>query len=231
MYFADVCCLQESKLENISATTWREIGGPRLDKFAFIPSVGASGGIIIGLNSVLLKGEVVFRGKFCMSVDFLSIKDNFAWCCTSVYGPNARSLKSDFWEELRGCGVSPTVPWVLCGDFNAIFSLEDKTKGEPNLADICSANSLLQDLCLFEPPAVGRRFTWTNGQADPIWVKLDRFVVNSAFSSRFPRLIQNCLPRLGSDHVPIRLEGGMHCASPRLFRFELAWTKVEGFPD
>lgn len=44
-------------------------------------------------------------------------------------------------------------------------------------------------------------------------------------------MIQNCLPRLGSDHVPIRLEVGAHASNPRPFRFELAWNTVEGFQD
>lgn len=123
------------------------------------------------------------------------------------------------------------MPWVICGDFNAIFSLEDKGGWNPNLADIRDANSLMHDLCLHEPPAFGRRFTWTNGQENPIWVKLDRFIVNRVFGDLFPRMIQNCLLRLGSDHVPIRLEIGMHCAKPRQFRFENAWITSEGFSD
>lgn len=67
---------------------------------------------------------------------------------------------------------------VVCGDFNAIFELEDKPSGAPNLEDIRQANAMMFDLGLLEPPAVGRKFTWTNGQEDPIWVKLDRFLVN-----------------------------------------------------
>lgn len=78
---------------------------------------------------------------------------------------------------------------------------------------------------------VGRRFSWTNGQAEPIWVKLDRFIVNSDCASMFPKMIHNSLPRLGSDHVPIRLEVGYHCSSPRPFRYEMAWSTVEGFED
>lgn len=45
LHFADVCCLQESKLEDISGLKWREIGGPRLDQYAFLPSVGTSGAL------------------------------------------------------------------------------------------------------------------------------------------------------------------------------------------
>ncbi|XP_039126955.1 uncharacterized protein LOC120263117 [Dioscorea cayenensis subsp. rotundata] len=84
---------------------------------------------------------------------------------------------------------------------------------------------------LLEPPSVGRRFTWTNGQADPIWVKLDRFLVNYNWLTCFPRVVQSCLPRLGSDHVPLRLEMGYHFFNPRPFRFELAWTTKVGFHE
>ncbi|XP_039129083.1 uncharacterized protein LOC120265272 [Dioscorea cayenensis subsp. rotundata] len=180
LHFADICCLQESKLESIPEAIWREIGGPRL-------------------------------GDFGVSVDFYSKRDNFHWRCTSVHGPNARHLKTVFWEEIRGCCVPPELPWVIYGDFNAIFLVADKRGGPPNLMDIRDASSFLNDLNLFEPPMVGRRFT--------TWAEL------------FPRLIQNCLPRLGSDHIPIRLEVGMHCANPRLFRFELAWTSVDSFAN
>lgn len=65
------------------------------------------------------------------------------------------------------------------------FAQEDKASGFSNLEDIRNTNSLLQDLGLHEPPSVGRRFTWTNGQADPIWDKLDRFLVNNAWGHAF----------------------------------------------
>ncbi|XP_039118945.1 uncharacterized protein LOC120255125, partial [Dioscorea cayenensis subsp. rotundata] len=185
--------------------------------------------IVIGWNSVHLIGSIASRGTFSVSVDFFSKKENFHWRCTSVYGPNVRQLKAEFWEEIRGCCPAQGVPWVVGGDFNAIFALEDKSDGPPNLGDIRDASSFLNDLSLFEPPTVGRRFTWSNGQVNPTWVKLNRFIVNRTWAEMFPRLIQNCLPRLGSDHVPIRLEVGMHCSNPRPFRFELAWNTVDGF--
>lgn len=109
----------------------------------------------------------------------------------------------------------------LC-DFNAIFILEDKISGTPNLKGIHSINAFLSDLGLFEPTSLGRRFTWTNGQEDPIWVKLDYFVVNNTWVAHLNKLIQNSLPRLGSDHVPICMEVGNHGSTPRPFRFELA---------
>ncbi|KAH7658951.1 DNase I-like protein [Dioscorea alata] len=96
LHFADVCCLQESKLDNISPTLWREIGGSKLDQFAFVPARGSVGGIIMGWNSGSLYGSLVKIGTFSLTVDFLSRSDNRIWSCTTVYGPNARALKEVF---------------------------------------------------------------------------------------------------------------------------------------
>lgn len=40
-----------------------------------------------------------------------------------------------------------------------IFSFEDKKKRQPNMDDIRNASLLAQDLHLFEPLLVGRKFT------------------------------------------------------------------------
>lgn len=96
MHFADICCLQESKLEEISDSTWREIGGYRLDKFSFIPAHGSGRGTVIGWNSALMTGTLVGRGNFSLLIEFYSRILNLTWRCTSVYGPNARSLKFAF---------------------------------------------------------------------------------------------------------------------------------------
>lgn len=231
LHFANVCCLQESKLEEISLSSRREIGGSRLDQYLCVPARGTAGGIIIGWNSGILKGKLVKKGLFSLKVDFYSKRDNLLWRYTTIYGPNARTLKQDFWDELRSCLDSQEIPWIICGDFNAIFDLGDKSGGPPNLEDIRDANAFLHDLHLLEPPMKGRRFSWTNGQAEPTWVKLDRFIVNGTCANLFTKMIQNSLSRLGSDHVPIRLEVGYHCSKPRPFRYERAWSRVEGFHD
>lgn len=125
--------MQESKLESISQSTWREIGGPKLDQFVFAPAKGTARGMIIGWSGVNLVGKLEKVGVFSLTVEFRDKRDNFIWRCTSVYGPTARTLKRSFWEELRSCGGDPLIPWVICGDFNAIFSVEDKPSGAHNL--------------------------------------------------------------------------------------------------
>ncbi|KAH7656135.1 DNA-(apurinic or apyrimidinic site) lyase protein, partial [Dioscorea alata] len=134
-------------------------------------------------------------------------------------------------SEIRSCCPSADLPWVICGDFNSIFDPLDKLGGKHNREDLRHDQNFLRDLQLIEPPSLGRRFTWTNGQSNPIWVKLDRFLVNARWTSPFPRVFQNYLPRFGSDHVPIRLEFGSHTINPRAFRFEKAWCLSDNFED
>ncbi|KAH7691786.1 DNase I-like protein [Dioscorea alata] len=192
---------------------------------------GSAGGIVIGWNSAIVSAKLLSWETFSLTVEFCSKRNNLIWRCTSVYGPNARNLKHTFWDELRRSVGPSNVPWIIRGDFNSIFDTGDKLFGPPNLEDIRMAKSFIQDLELIEPSLLGRRYSWTNGQTDPIWLKLARFVVNGACANLFPRMLQNSLPRLGSDHVPIRLELGVHLSNPRPFRYELAWETTDGFRE
>ncbi|KAH7672068.1 RNA-directed DNA polymerase protein [Dioscorea alata] len=110
LHFADVCCLQESKLEEVSPVTWRELGGGRLDQFFTLPARGSAGGIIIGWNSTIMSAKLLHIGLFSLIVEFCSKCDNLVWRCTSVYGPNDRKLKGTFWDELRGLAGPASIP-------------------------------------------------------------------------------------------------------------------------
>lgn len=48
LHFAKVCCLQESKLNEVSLSTWHEIGGSHLDQFVFLCASSSAGSIILG---------------------------------------------------------------------------------------------------------------------------------------------------------------------------------------
>ncbi|KAH7657855.1 DNase I-like protein [Dioscorea alata] len=76
MHFADLCCLQESKLEGISPSIWREIGGGRLDQFLMVLARRSPGGIIIGWNSVLMSAKLLSAGTFSLTMEFYSKFNN-----------------------------------------------------------------------------------------------------------------------------------------------------------
>lgn len=138
-------------------------GGTHLDNFCCIPLEGASGGLIIGWRSSSFERKLIHLGKYCSIVEFTNQPDQFSWLCTIVYGPNKRHLKPDSWNEIRISNDARQLPWIICGDFNVIFSLNDKSLDNPNLEDISNAQKLIRDLNLIEPPLRGRKFTWTNG--------------------------------------------------------------------
>ncbi|KAH7676675.1 RNA-directed DNA polymerase protein [Dioscorea alata] len=209
-----IACLQESKLQDIHISIWRSIGGARLNAFEFLPAQGTAGGIIIAWDTSQTVGSLIHKGTFSITVKFSNTDNNSSWACTTVYGPILRQLKIDFWQEIRT--IRNLHPDPL-----------DKNKGDINPRDLATPQNLLGELNLIDPPLQGRRFTWSNGQANPCWVRLDRFLFSHNWSLLYPRNLQVALPRFGSDHSPICLEFGNHHSQPRLFRFEKSWYTNE----
>ena len=74
-------------------------------------------------------------------------------------------------EIIWASAASKKLPWIICGNFNMIFYIQDRNSRILNL------ENLIRDLNLFKPPIRGRKFTWTNGQETLVWVHLDRFLV------------------------------------------------------
>lgn len=54
-----VFCIQETKRDHFDHSFIRKLAPKRFNKYAFSPSDGASGGILMGWNSSVFKGEVV----------------------------------------------------------------------------------------------------------------------------------------------------------------------------
>ena len=52
----DIFCFQETKKEHFELAFIRNFAPRKFDKFVFAPSVGASGGIIVGWNGNLFDG-------------------------------------------------------------------------------------------------------------------------------------------------------------------------------
>ncbi|KAH7660831.1 Exodeoxyribonuclease III protein [Dioscorea alata] len=73
---ADVVCLQESKLQDLHTSTWRSIGGSRLNTFDFLPALGTSGGIIIAWDSSQVLGTLIHKGTYSLSIKFSNLDNN-----------------------------------------------------------------------------------------------------------------------------------------------------------
>lgn len=75
------------------------------------------------------------------------------------------------------------------------------SRKSPLFNDFIARNGLL-DVGFVGPP-----FTWCNGQSwfARRWVRLDRWLANTHWTSRFSSYLNSHLPRISSDHSPLVL--------------------------
>jgi exonuclease III len=72
----DIVCLQETKKEFFDKADLRKFCPNSFDAFAFVPSVGNSGGFITVWNSSKLVGTVIFQNDYALSVEFSANSSN-----------------------------------------------------------------------------------------------------------------------------------------------------------
>ena len=83
----DVVCLQEPKKESFDLQFIKNFCPPTFDCFEFLPSIGASGGVITIWKSHMFTGHLVFSNEFGITVEFSSNLNAWAWILSNVYGP------------------------------------------------------------------------------------------------------------------------------------------------
>ena len=82
-----VVCLQETKMPEVSFAFLKTCLPRQFDRFAFVPSLGSSGGILTVWESALFMGMVVFSSIFALVVSFVSTQSSQTWSLVNVYGP------------------------------------------------------------------------------------------------------------------------------------------------
>ncbi|CAN1132928.1 hypothetical protein LINPERHAP2_LOCUS7343 [Linum perenne] len=150
---------------------------------------------------------------------------------SGVYGSPRGVTRMELWDYIRDLHQRMHGPWLLCGDFNSIRSMADKTGGAAFISARCrDFNNCAEDCQLMDIDYTGPRFTWFHGQ---IRQRLDRAVCNTNWAVSFPDAIVKHLPWIRSDHRPILI----HCPvdltphpATRPFQFVAAWLEHESFP-
>jgi hypothetical protein len=80
----DIICLQETKKDFFDMADLRKFCPNSFDAFAFVPSVGNSGGFITVWNSSKLVGSVIFQNDYALSVEFSTNSSNESWIVTNI---------------------------------------------------------------------------------------------------------------------------------------------------
>ena len=140
----------------------RNFAPSHFDRFEFIPSMGASGGILVVWNSSCFVGQVVDKQQFGITITFSSTHNSNTCYLTSVYGPCTEQNQSEFINWFRSHNIADTDNWIFLGDFNFYRSLQNRNRPGGNLADTLIFNDAIGHLGLVELQLKGNEFTWSN---------------------------------------------------------------------
>jgi hypothetical protein len=85
---------------------------------------------------------------------------SYFWKTNNCHRPHSEPEKLDFLEELKT--LQPTIQgeWLISGDFNLIYKLEDKNNSRLNSRFMGKFKAVLDDLKLKELPLHGRIWSW-----------------------------------------------------------------------
>jgi exonuclease III len=91
-----IICLQETKMQFVDMQSIRKFAPRQFDKFDFVPSIGASGGLIVIWNSAYFMGVTIEKLPFGITICFTSTFNLSDWKMTTVYGPCHEPERSEF---------------------------------------------------------------------------------------------------------------------------------------
>lgn len=79
--------LQETKRREVSVTTGRHFYGNETHKWMCLPSIGASGGLVLFLDSDRLKViDEILKGKYSLSILCRLVGSEEIWVGSNMYG-------------------------------------------------------------------------------------------------------------------------------------------------
>lgn len=226
-----IVCLQETKCDYFDQRLLRKFCPKRFDNFAYAPSVGASGGILVLWNSAIFSGSLVEVQRFGISIQFTSTHNSEIWTLTTVYGPCRGADREQFVSWLYNLNIPPLSNHLLLGDFNFIRSQDNRNKPGGNINDMFIFNDIIGHLGLLELPIKGRSYTWSNMQQEPLLEQLDWFFTSPNWSSSYPNTLVLPLSKPESDHTPCVVNIDTHIPKAKIFRFENYWVDMPGFLD
>jgi exonuclease III len=128
-----IVCLQETKRQDFTPSDVRKLAPKRFNKFAFVPSHGASGGIFIGYNGTLFSGSVISSRDFAITIPFSSLHNAEQWYLIAVYGPCGGQQRHDFVDWL----ILYTYLMMKTGCSLVISTSIHLTKIEAEKGDVC----------------------------------------------------------------------------------------------
>ncbi|KAJ0799620.1 putative RNA recognition motif domain, nucleotide-binding alpha-beta plait domain superfamily [Helianthus annuus] len=222
--------LQESKQESVSESSLANFWGSGSFEFDFAGSVGLSGGLIWLWDPSVLKVNSVSKARFFLIISGTLVGSGDKLNLINIYAPQGSADKKQLWDDLSNYLAVSVDQWVLCADFNTVRPpLERKnSKFKPSCARYF--NDFIFNHGLLEYPMQGRNFTCVRENGKKL-SKIDRFLVNNDFFSKWPDACVRALSCLHSDHCPILLSVINSNFGARPFRVFSSWFGRSGFDE
>jgi hypothetical protein len=121
---------------------------PCFDDFFYVPSSGASGGIIVIWKSSMFSGMIMHCEPFALSVHFNSTHSSKSWILVNIYGCYVGELRYGIVKCLFDLAILPGEDWLLVGDFNFIRSPTNRNKPGGNVNDMLTFNDFIRLLTM-----------------------------------------------------------------------------------
>jgi hypothetical protein len=92
----DILCIQETKRDFFDATYIKKLMPPSFDSFEYVPSIGASGGILTVWKSSKFNGNITFQNRYALSIELASTVSGVSWILTNIYAPCTTDERNNF---------------------------------------------------------------------------------------------------------------------------------------
>jgi hypothetical protein len=226
----DYIGFQETKKEEFTNSFLKNLLGNRNFVWNFLPAVGTSGGILVGINADLLEVLAWEIKTFSVSAVVKKRRNDYICRITTVYGSAYEDKKQEFISELHELFLNWEGPALIGGDFNLVRFLEDKNNGNIDFKWANKFKAWIEMWALMEIGVTGRNYTWGNNQENPVMCKLDRIFCSTSFDSGFPLASARVLSRSGSDHTPLVWDSGeSRIPKKGSFKLEKWWLAIPEF--
>jgi hypothetical protein len=161
-----------------------------------------------------------------------------AWRFIGFYGAPETHRCHLSWTLLQSLHQQLSLPWLCMGDFNELFSMNEKLGGPVRSSRQMQDFRDAIDECGFVDLGYqGSPFTWCNNRVDSgtVWERLDRGLATIPWMNIFPEARVIHLHASNSDHYPICLVPTPDHSPPkakhRLFKFEEVWLSNLGYRE
>lgn len=198
-------------------------------KFVFNHEQVEGGRILVIWNHFLVDCVPLNATSQVMHCHITDKVTSHSFLCSFIYGLHSISDKRDIWNSLLSWGINHNELWIILGDFNSIFSPNERRGGvTPNVLYIEDFLSCATTLGLEDVGSTGSFYTWTNGT---IWTKLDRALINPDWHASNLNCYAEFLPFNSLlDHAPMVVSLNPTIFSrDKPFRFLNMWMSHPNF--